>query len=167
MSDEQERIDRQSLAEEMQREINGLTSRLEAVTKLQKDNYGNATDTHIALADWVESLNDIPAPRTHTWDDSGERCLNCGDKDWMGGPCRPSPAPKASVPVEWELIQKLTEQEGHWVTIIHPNPDFGGDAFGVVHSKDFGVTEYSYFGDSYLACLHKAINQSPSTDGKT
>lgn len=79
-----------------QEKIHDLRGQLEAVTKLQKDNYGNATDTHIALAAWVESLSDTPARYTHTWDDSGERCLNCGDKDWMGGPCRPSPAPKAS-----------------------------------------------------------------------
>ncbi|MCU1145453.1 hypothetical protein [Stenotrophomonas maltophilia] len=26
-------------------------------------------------------------PRAHRWDDVGERCLDCGDKDWMGGPC--------------------------------------------------------------------------------
>jgi hypothetical protein len=26
-------------------------------------------------------------PRDHRWDDVGERCLDCGDKDWMGGPC--------------------------------------------------------------------------------
>ena len=25
----------------------------------------------------------------HEWDADGERCLKCGDKDWMGGPCRP------------------------------------------------------------------------------
>lgn len=25
-------------------------------------------------------------PRSHRWDDVGERCLNCGDKDWMADP---------------------------------------------------------------------------------
>jgi hypothetical protein len=23
----------------------------------------------------------------HEWNADGERCLLCGDKDWMGGPC--------------------------------------------------------------------------------
>jgi len=27
----------------------------------------------------------------HEWDASGERCVRCGDKDWMGGPCLPNP----------------------------------------------------------------------------
>lgn len=26
----------------------------------------------------------------HKWDRDGERCLKCGDKDWMGGPCSKS-----------------------------------------------------------------------------
>lgn len=25
--------------------------------------------------------------KQHQWNDDGERCLKCGDKDWMGGPC--------------------------------------------------------------------------------
>lgn len=25
----------------------------------------------------------------HTWDRDGERCTVCGDKDWMGGSCKP------------------------------------------------------------------------------
>lgn len=33
------------------------------------------------------------APRAHQWDDAGERCVVCGDKDWMGGTCSgPTPA---------------------------------------------------------------------------
>lgn len=31
----------------------------------------------------------------HTWERDGERCTVCGDKDWMGGSCRPpESAPK-------------------------------------------------------------------------
>ena len=26
-------------------------------------------------------------PKSHNWDHSGERCLDCGAKDWMDGPC--------------------------------------------------------------------------------
>lgn len=29
----------------------------------------------------------VPDGYPHKWDDSGERCLKCGDKDWMGGLC--------------------------------------------------------------------------------
>lgn len=25
--------------------------------------------------------------KQHQWSDDGERCVKCGDKDWMGGPC--------------------------------------------------------------------------------
>ena len=32
-----------------------------------------------------------PAGETHQWDCDGERCTKCGDKDWMGGPCTPTP----------------------------------------------------------------------------
>lgn len=29
-------------------------------------------------------------PRAHNWDGAGERCTDCGDKDWMAGPvCTP------------------------------------------------------------------------------
>lgn len=29
-------------------------------------------------------------PKAHRWDDVGEKCLDCGDKDWMNDPvCRP------------------------------------------------------------------------------
>ena len=31
----------------------------------------------------------------HQWDDAGERCVKCGDKDWMGGPCEAMTAPVA------------------------------------------------------------------------
>lgn len=38
----------------------------------------------------------VPVPRdpkAHQWNDDGERCLICGDKDWMGGPCSGPIAP--------------------------------------------------------------------------
>ena len=28
-----------------------------------------------------------PVIHRHKWDKSGERCVKCGDKDWMGGAC--------------------------------------------------------------------------------
>jgi len=37
---------------------------------------------------WKRCLkNDGPAKYEHQWDGAGEKCLKCGDKDWMGGPC--------------------------------------------------------------------------------
>jgi len=40
-----------------------------------------------------QALNAFPAPSEHRWDQAGERCVKCGAKDWMGGPCNASPAP--------------------------------------------------------------------------
>lgn len=30
---------------------------------------------------------DEEPPNKHSWDDSGERCVKCGDKDWMSTKC--------------------------------------------------------------------------------
>ena len=30
-------------------------------------------------------------PPQHAWDESGEKCVFCGDKDWMGGSCSGKP----------------------------------------------------------------------------
>lgn len=35
----------------------------------------------------VEAAASRPAQHAHKWDACGERCLKCGDKDWMGGGC--------------------------------------------------------------------------------
>lgn len=36
------------------------------------------------------SVESNDAPKQHRWNDVGERCLDCGDKDWMNDPiCRP------------------------------------------------------------------------------
>ncbi|MGW8811103.1 hypothetical protein ACWGM5_20745, partial [Bacillus velezensis] len=36
------------------------------------------------------SVESNEAPKQHRWNDVGERCLDCGDKDWMNDPiCRP------------------------------------------------------------------------------
>ncbi len=48
-----------------------------------------------ALEDVLEALASLPTKkagagqperRSHRWDDEGERCVVCGDKDWMGDP---------------------------------------------------------------------------------
>jgi hypothetical protein len=56
------------------------------------------------------------APRSHVaqhqWDRDGERCLKCGDKDWMGGQCRPRPCtchPDDNPPVPCQHRYAITE----------------------------------------------------------
>ncbi len=53
-------------------------------------------------------------PRAHRWDDVGERCLDCGDKDWMGGPCsgphHPSPGSKGGA---WAIKLARESALGH------------------------------------------------------
>lgn len=38
------------------------------------------------------------AKRGHSWDDAGERCLKCGDKDWFAGPECDADRPQPAVP---------------------------------------------------------------------
>jgi hypothetical protein len=48
----------------------------------------------------------------HQWDRDGERCLKCGDKDWMGGPCRPRHCtchPDDNPPVPCQRRYAITE----------------------------------------------------------
>lgn len=33
----------------------------------------------------------------HEWDGTGERCIKCGAKDWMGGECSSSSSPACSI----------------------------------------------------------------------
>lgn len=33
-----------------------------------------------------------PNVKGHQWNREGERCLKCGAKDWMGGPCNDEPS---------------------------------------------------------------------------
>lgn len=40
-----------------------------------------------------ESIPNSNTPKAHRWNDVGEKCLDCGDKDWMNDPmCRPRSA---------------------------------------------------------------------------
>ncbi len=57
--------------------------------------------------------------RDHRWDDVGERCLDCGDKDWMGGACSGPRAPEITAP--WSPIGMAPNDgephiRGLWVT---------------------------------------------------
>lgn len=36
------------------------------------------------------------ATERHQWDKTGERCVKCGGKDWLGGPCVPKSTPTKS-----------------------------------------------------------------------
>ncbi|HHB9431266.1 TPA: hypothetical protein ACOEOA_000282 [Stenotrophomonas maltophilia] len=58
-------------------------------------------------------------PRAHRWDDVGERCLDCGDKDWMGGACSGPRAAVASVPVALSRAgQEEARAEGLLATLV-------------------------------------------------
>ncbi|PFH29085.1 hypothetical protein [Burkholderia sp. JKS000303] len=47
---------------------------------------------------------------SHEWDDVGERCIKCGDKDWMADPVCRSATPAAAAPSdERDVIEPLTE----------------------------------------------------------
>lgn len=42
--------------------------------------------------------------QVHQWDENGERCLRCGDKDWLSGPeCKPRVKAHACRPEDKEL----------------------------------------------------------------
>ncbi|WP_353099147.1 Lar family restriction alleviation protein [Stenotrophomonas lactitubi] len=69
----------------------------------------------------------LGAPRDHRWDDVGERCLDCGDKDWMGGPCSGPRLEATGTP--WVTISTAPNDgrlhiRGLWVTSrIEGKPD--------------------------------------------
>jgi len=57
-----------------------------------------------------EALEQPAQTYQHKWDRCGERCLKCGDKDWMGGACSVAdeqPAPEYDIN---ELIDKITPE---------------------------------------------------------
>jgi hypothetical protein len=45
--------------------------------------------------------------KNHRWDADGETCLDCGDKDWMGGSCNAAPIPPT--PGQQEALNCLDE----------------------------------------------------------
>lgn len=48
----------------------------------------------------------------HKWDDDGERCLKCGDKDWFAGPaCTSKIAGHACRPQDRDFIASPAGQE--------------------------------------------------------
>lgn len=51
-----------------------------------------ACKAYVDPTDCVEQRSD-----QHQWDDSGERCLKCGDKDWMASAKCPGPATSATL----------------------------------------------------------------------
>lgn len=69
----------------------------------------------------------LAEPRSHRWNDVGERCLDCGDKDWMGGPCSGPRLEAAGSP--WVTISTAPNDgrphiRGLWVTSrIEDRPD--------------------------------------------
>lgn len=69
----------------------------------------------------------LAEPRSHRWNDVGERCLDCGDKDWMGGPCSGPRLEATGTP--WVTITTAPNDgrphiRGLWVTSrIEGKPD--------------------------------------------
>jgi len=55
-------------------------------------------DTALRIIPVYEPGIQSPAP-AHRWDDVGERCVKCGDKDWMGGPCSVPDIPDHAVEI--------------------------------------------------------------------
>ena len=43
----------------------------------------------------------LEQPAQHKWSADGERCVKCGDKDWMGGSCSVPDEQPAQEPVAW------------------------------------------------------------------
>ena len=67
-------------------------------TAAQMETYARAAvEASQSRAEAVEGGADICGPREHKWDRDGERCVNCGAKDWMGGECS---GPREATPPE-------------------------------------------------------------------
>lgn len=68
----------------------------------------------VSVDDWSEcpvchGAGCQPEPRGHQWDEDGERCVKCGDKDWMAGKsCSESLVNRcaADAPVRIEALRK-------------------------------------------------------------
>lgn len=48
-----------------------------------------------------------PVAYRHKWDKSGERCVKCGDKDWMGGTCTAPDTTPPAQPAQQEPVAGL------------------------------------------------------------
>ena len=99
-------------------------------------------------------------------------CVKCGAnihdgadfetavKEWN---VRHNPAVDKKAMAEWELILKLTADEGNAVEIVHDNPDEGYNCLIIFTSLlqspvDIGYNAKTYTGDTKLQCLQKAWN---------
>lgn len=102
---------------------------------------------HIAL--WIEA-NTIP-------DEPMSQCAS-----WLA--CRIVEAHEKAqatrieaLEARWTMIDKLRAAEGHSVTIIHDNPDFGGPNCVIHVSTSYGQDWEAYYGDTVDDCLRKAV----------
>lgn len=43
----------------------------------------------------------LEQPAQHKWSEDGERCVKCGDKDWMGGSCSVADEQPSQEPMAW------------------------------------------------------------------
>lgn len=91
---------------------------------LSDNNAGNSTliiieddGSCVVTSGSNEQLNNADTiHERHKWDRDGERCVKCGEKDWMGGAvCNgrngtpvASPAPEADVDInDWKIVQEV------------------------------------------------------------
>ncbi|GEM_PF-1611046 len=102
--------------------------------------------------------------RDHRWDDVGERCLDCGDKDWMGSACSGPRAPEITAP--WSSIGMAPSDgeqhiRGLWVTSLidgNPGPREWHQFIGLVNDDgafvdpEYGET-FGWEADEYDAWM--------------
>lgn len=60
----------------------------------------------------------------------------------------------------WAMIDKLREEEGCSVEIIHDNPDPGGSNCAIRVTSDFGEDYTVFFGDTIDDCLSQALGET-------
>ena len=46
-----------------------------------------ALEAYYVISDHIKSPQPTMNAKSHVWNKSGERCVVCGDKDWMGTVC--------------------------------------------------------------------------------
>ena len=101
------------------------------------------------MADAILSLFNQPSQPTaqeekHEWDDSLERCLKCGDKDWFAGPkCDGRMEPSKPAPHEVSHKSHNTPVNGitaqgveEWIKENELHPDWAGSPKGVLLTED-------------------------------
>lgn len=99
------------------------------------------------------ALGDAQVTHSHRWDDVGERCVKCGDKDWMGGPCSVPDSPPKPIGVEVVgVVRDLGGDEDptvEWLLEggLHAVAEGGGEAYLMVSHEP--ITDDDGHGEVY------------------